>query len=86
MAWDNHPEALFGHGLENIAETLMLDHSHSQENEHHEDHCCHSSAHSLAIPNDYLISNNVIQQQRQSFVKTNTPLPFLPPFLRPPTA
>jgi len=86
LAWDSHPEAMFGHDVAMAALVEVDDHDHPDGDLHHEDHCCHGAAHLMGIPP---VAEHAFENGRQSAFTSlsySLPLPYIAPHLRPPRA
>ncbi|MDQ7074233.1 MAG: hypothetical protein Q9O24_03585 [Gammaproteobacteria bacterium] len=85
FAWDTHPEAMVGH--DSVALDLLLDTDTSlndSNDTHLDDHCCHASAHLLAMLVPHAPSNRHHSAPSHLHPTQATSLRYIAPLLRPP--
>ena len=84
LAWDTHPEAMFGHDVALAGAVGEHDHDHPDGDLHHEDHCCHGAAHLMGIIPGTEQGFENGEQTAFSSLKHTFPYPYIAPHPRPP--
>ncbi len=83
FAMDIHPEAMAAHSSTSI-DLLTVDNEHSDGDLHHNDHCCHGSAHLVGLifsPSTPFVPSN----HNDLIMLSQTPtVLYITPLLRPP--